>query len=95
MWTKTEDGSIIDRNGRVVYFSTQRFVRDICEGNCCFVCGAHPDEKQFNDEHILPQWLLRRFNLHSRMLVLPNDGDLSYGRLTVPCCAECNTLMGT
>ena len=94
MWTKTEDGSIIDCNRRVIYFSTQRFVRDICEANCCFVCGANPDEKQFNDEHIFPRWLLRRFDLHPRKLVLPNDAPLPYVRLTVPCCAECNTLMG-
>jgi hypothetical protein len=35
----TEDGSIIDRVGKVIFFSAQRFVDDICLGNCCFICG--------------------------------------------------------
>lgn len=94
MWTKTEDGSIIDQDGRVIYFSTERFVRDICLGDCCFICGAAPTEKPFNNEHILPEWLLRRFELFSRKITLSNDATFRYDRFTVPCCAECNALMG-
>jgi hypothetical protein len=40
----TQDGSIIDRAGKVIFFSTQRFVDDICLGNC-FICGARPEDK--------------------------------------------------
>jgi hypothetical protein len=49
MWTKTHDGSIVDTSGRVIYFSTERFVNDICLGDCCFICGAKPSE---NDDAI-------------------------------------------
>jgi hypothetical protein len=94
MWEKTEDGSIVDTSGKVIYFSATRFVRDICEGNCCFICGAKPTLKKFNDEHVLPKWLLRLHTLHSNSITLSNEAHHRYASLTIPCCADCNTLMG-
>jgi len=95
MWTREADGSVIDEaTGKIIFFSTERFVNDICLGDCCFICGAKQEEKQFNNEHILPEWLLRRLNLFDRTIVLPNRAEVQYGRYTVPCCAECNSLMG-
>src|SRR6266481_4127587 len=90
----TEDGSIVDRAGKVIFFSTQRFVYDICLGNCCFICGARPEDKPFNNEHILPEWLLRRYDLFSKTITLQNDRTVRYDRYTVPCCVDCNSLMG-
>lgn len=94
MWTKTQDGSVIDQNGKVIYFSTERFVNDICLGDCCFVCGAEPDSKPFNDEHVLPYWILRKYNLFLKTITLPNLTTYRYDQYTTPCCVECNTLMG-
>ncbi len=94
MWRKEIDGSIVDENGKVIYFSTERFVNDICLGNCCFICGAKPDEKPFNDEHVLPEWVLRKYNLFARRITLSNGVQYRYDRFTVPCCADCNSLMG-
>lgn len=88
------DGSLIAPDGRVVLFSKERFERDVCLGDCCFVCGAAPDSKPFNDEHILPRWLLRRHNLFEREITLPNGNSYRYGRYKIPCCEECNTFMG-
>ncbi len=92
-WSKTADGSLLDENGGVVYFSCKRFVESICLGNCCFICGASPNEKQFNDEHIFPEWLLREFALFDRYVTLPNGARFKYGRYKIPCCADCNSLM--
>ena len=94
MWTKTEDGSVVDGEGKVIFFSTERFVNDICLGDCCFICGAKPGERQFNNEHILPEWLLRRYDLFAKTITLPNEVPVRYDGYTVPCCAECNSLMG-
>lgn len=94
MWRKTADGSVVDANGKIIVFSTERFVNDICLGDCCFICGAHPEEKPFNNEHILPEWLLRRYDLFSKTIVMPNQETVRYDRYTVPCCADCNSLMG-
>src|SRR4051812_24674970 len=94
MWTRTADGSIVDEDGRVIYFSTQRFEQDICLGGCCFICGAQPGSKPFNNEHILPDWLLGEYGLYDRTITLPNAQRMRYGSYTVPCCEDCNTLMG-
>jgi hypothetical protein len=93
-WTRTSDGSIEDHNGKVIFFSTQRFVQDVCDGNCCFICGAKPDAKAFNDEHVLPEWVLRRFNLFNQTITLPNGTQHRYDQYAVKCCSDCNSLMG-
>ena len=54
MFSKLSDGTIIDSSGRVLFFSEERFVNDIILGGACFICGALPGSKAFNDEHILP-----------------------------------------
>lgn len=92
--TTTSDGSIIDDAGKVVFFSIDRFLRDICEGGCCFICGADPTTTTFNDEHILPDWILGKLNLHSQRITLPNGQGFVYGQYTIPCCKQCNTQMG-
>lgn len=94
MWARTTDGSIVDASGKVIFFSTQRFVNDICLADCCFICGARPETKTFNDEHVIPDWILRRYQLHARALTISNGQQFRYDRLTIPCCAECNSLMG-
>jgi hypothetical protein len=38
--------------------------------------------------------LLRRYDLFSRTITLPNDRTFRYDRYTVPCCVDCNKLMG-
>jgi hypothetical protein len=94
MWTRTEDGSVVDADGRVIFFSAKRFEQDIGLGDCCFICGAKPSDRPFNDEHILPEWLLRRYNLFSETIKLPNESLVRYDRYTVPCCVDCNRNMG-
>lgn len=94
VYFKTPDGSFVDSDGRVIFFSCERFVRDICEGDCCFICGASRSTKTFNDEHVLPEWLLRRYDLFNRRLTLPNGTEFRYDQYTIACCADCNSLMG-
>lgn len=94
MWIKTKDGSVVDQQGKVIHFSLERFINDICIGNCCFICGTKPSEKQFNDEHVLPAWILSRYNLFAKTITLPNGTTIRYDRYTVPCCIDCNSLMG-
>lgn len=91
---KTEDGSVLSPAGKVLFFSCTRFARDIGEGDCCFVCGASSREVLFNDEHVLPQWLLREFGLFNKSITLSNDKPLSYGQFVVPCCITCNRDLG-
>ena len=95
MYLLKNDKSIEYANGKVLYFSVERFISDIVEGDCCFICGAKPNQVEFNDEHILPKWILKKYNLFHRKIGLPNLTGYRYDRYTIPCCAECNSLMNT
>jgi len=85
---------VLDETGRLVYISGERFRRDIVEGNCCFLCGSAPTGNEFTDEHIIPDWVLREFSLHSRKVTLPNGATVPYSKYRVPCCTTCNSLLG-
>ena len=88
------DSTIIDDDGRILLMSCAQFVTDICRGSACFVCGAAPSERQFNDEHIIPRWVLRRFELFDKSITLPNGELRRYGGYRVQCCDDCNSLLG-
>jgi hypothetical protein len=94
MWSKTPDGTVVDKDGRIIFFSAQRFVSDICLGNCCFICGVAPGTVDFNDEHILPDWLLRQYGLHRKTVNLPNATLRKYAGYRIQCCKSCNSMMG-
>lgn len=102
MFLVQEDGSLVrvrlseaNSNGDVVYFSGKRFVSDICGGDACFMCGRFPSETPFNNEHVIPKWLLRHCELFDRTIALPNGRAMPYRQYTVPCCSHCNTFLGT
>ena len=63
--------------GRVRYFSVERCITDICEGKCCFICGASPSTVPFNDEHILPKWVIKKFDLFKKNIGLTGALDLT------------------
>ena len=86
--------TFVDIHGRTLLFSCDDFVDRICKGGACFVCGASPSETTFNDEHIVPRWVLRRFGLFDKSITLPGGERRRYGGYRVQCCASCNTLLG-
>jgi len=89
----TLDKSVII-DGIYKYLSVEKFKNEICKGEVCFICGAKESEKEFNNEHILPDWILRKFNLHSKSIALPNLARFKYYNYKIPCCKECNSLLG-
>lgn len=86
--------TIKNDDGKVIFFSYEDFINDIVEGNCCFICGQDPNSKEFNNEHIIPNWILSRFNLHDQYIILPNNTRFKYSQYTIPCCKECNSELG-
>lgn len=58
-------------NGRILLISCKRFVDEIVMGDARLVCGASPRDKAFNDEHIIPRWVLKRFGLFDKKMTLP------------------------
>jgi len=89
-----EYDSVKTDDGRTVLFSVEEFYEKIVLQNHCFICGAPPNSKEFNNEHILPDWLLARYQLHSQIINLPNQLGQLYGKYTIPCCKDCNSELG-
>lgn len=90
----TPDHSVELSDGSVLYFSVERFVREIVDGGRCFICGRAPHEVIFNDEHVIPNWVLRYHRLHRKVIILPNQNRVPYSEYKIPCCAECNSRLG-
>jgi hypothetical protein len=91
---KTSDDSLVRSDGSVIHYSAERFVTEIVKGNACFICGAAPEKAAFNDEHVIPKWLLRSLDLYDSTVTLPSGSNIRYGQWTLPCCVGCNTLLG-
>jgi hypothetical protein len=85
---------IKDSQGRILFYGLDSFTDEIVNGDSCFICGANPSEKEFNDEHVIPDWILRKYGLHSKEIRLPNSETIKYAQYKVPCCSDCNTLLG-
>jgi len=88
------DGSTVDDKGNIVFFSLKRFINDICKGNNCFLCGTQKTSFAFNDEHIIPKWVLKKYDLFNKSITLPNDEKIRYDKYKIPCCIECNSFLG-
>jgi hypothetical protein len=91
---RPEDKTIEAANGRIYHYGWTRFVDEVCTGGHCFICGRTYDASAFNDEHVVPDWLLTRFRLHNSRLTLPNGTQRPYGQHKIPCCIDCNSLLG-
>lgn len=94
MFLMTPDQSVTDSNGNLIYCSTDRFISDICRGTCCFLCGKSPLETKFNNEHVIPDWILRKYQMHKKHITLPNQTDFRYDQYKIPCCVNCNEILG-
>lgn len=78
------------------------FKKEIIENKRCFICGALEKKKgvkdkkakTFNDEHIIPDWVIRRCNLSNKKITLPNESKVPYRKYKIQCCEECNSKLG-
>jgi len=56
----------------------------------CFICGEKLSSKSSSQEHIIPQWLLREFDIYKTKMKLPNYTNFRLGQSKITCCKECN-----
>lgn len=81
-------------SGKTIFLSLDEFKTRIVENGACFCCGAYKEEKTFNDEHIIPEWLLRALKIFDRKITLPNKQKIVYSQYKIPCCEDCNKFLG-
>lgn len=89
-----KDGTILDLNGRELFLGLERFKALVKDQKRCFLCGAHEGDKPFNDEHVIPDWIQRAFDLRDKSIRLSNGTDFPYPKYKIRCCAECNSFLG-
>lgn len=65
--------------------NARRFAPDVC-----FLCGVDLVKENSRPEHVIPQWMQRRYNLWNQTMQLQNGTSIRYSQLVVPCCATCN-----
>ncbi len=58
----------------------------------CFLCLAEIPDDQRSEEHVIPRWMQRDFDLMHRKLNLVNGSRIAYKQLKLPCCRECNNV---
>ncbi len=86
-----DDGSLVDGEGRIIFVSLERFQERVCKGSVCFLCAK--ESTCITKEHVIPDWILRRFQLYEKAMRLPNGTLLRYRNYVVPCCESCNGLL--
>jgi len=75
-----------------IYVNLDEFKTKIVNSDeYCFICLEHNSSKSFNDEHVLPKWILKKFKLFDKTINLPNNSKFRYGQYVIPCCVDCNT----
>ena len=89
-----EKGNVVSSNGKTLFYSINSFIEEICNTDNCFVCGIENNKTIFNDEHVIPRWILKRYDLFGKNISLPNNKKFKYGKYKISCCKECNSLLG-
>lgn len=89
----TSNGSILGPDGEFVFVHTADFAENILMGENCFLCGCYPDRVKFNNEHVIPDWLLRYAGISNESITLPNGRQLKYSSYKVRSCAKCNSFL--
>lgn len=59
----------------------------------CIFCGQETHD--YNKEHVIPDWLQKRFNLQHKSYILPNGTKYAYHNVKVPACRDHNSLFGS
>jgi len=89
---RLRDRSIVDEEGRFIYFSESAFMDKVVSGGGCFICAREIENK--SKEHIFPKWMLKFQNLFGEVIRLPNGTQYRYSGYKLPCCVDCNSALG-
>jgi len=67
-----------------------KILDNVYSENSCFFCGRELTPNNNSEEHVIPKWIQKKFNLWNEKMVLLNGTSIPYKSLKVPCCKECN-----
>ncbi|HHC6471091.1 TPA: hypothetical protein ACN359_004516 [Vibrio parahaemolyticus] len=90
---KLSNGNLVDATGKTTFVSIEAFESEVCNSDVCILCTKVLESGNHNKEHVIPNWILKKFNLHNETVNLPNGTKFKYGQYVIPCCIECNSLL--
>jgi len=86
---------VFGTDGRLLFLGMETFVSRVVREGACFVCGqCSASGEVFNQEHIIPRWLMVHAGISSQRITLMNGESRTYGEYKIPVCANCNTELG-
>lgn len=94
--TKKYEDDILKQNEIMKRLNVLNFSYDTDK---CFVCGcdlinsAIDCDNKKTEEHIIPKWVQRKYNLWTKLMQLSNGTKIQYQHLKVQCCHRCNENM--
>lgn len=87
-----QTGTIIHAdNKRILHYDFDDFVECVVRGDDCFICGAENGTKPFNNEHVIPKWIMKQYCKQHDFVILPNGTTIKNVNYTVGCCQDCNS----
>lgn len=86
-----EDNTVIDDTGRVISVGPKLLESLLTDGRRCVVCC---NEGETNQEHIIPNWLLRASGSHEEAITAHSERLLRLASYKITICQSCNTIMG-
>ena len=79
-------------DGRLLFLGMRSFTEKVLASRGCFVCGSTNSlSRPVNNEHVIPDWLIRHAGLSNEVLVLANGHEVKYGRYKLAICVKCNS----
>ena len=86
-----ESGTVIHADDRrTLRYGYDDFLNRVVKGDDCFICGCGSGSKSFNNEHVIPKWILKAYAKPKAFMILPNGTNIKNYAYTVPCCKDCN-----
>ncbi|WP_171175639.1 hypothetical protein [Ruegeria sp. HKCCA4633] len=81
-------------DGRPLYLTKEDYLDLVVERKGCFICGRSNEDFDFNNEHVIPDWILRDLKIHHRSISKSDERLKYYSTHKIPCCERCNSLLG-
>jgi hypothetical protein len=89
-----KQGNIFDASGVRVFTSIELFTNLVSRDDICFLCHETSIDKEFNQEHVIPNWVQNLCGLSDKYIKLPNETKFPYKNYKISCCKECNSFLG-
>lgn len=74
------------------FYLKENFLNNfIYNQNKCIICWTKLNQDNSNHEHIIPNWIIKKFKLQDKTISLTNNKEILYPKYKIQCCRWCNS----